>query len=1191
MAPRWLSAIQNFIMKRTRKRAVRVDFYGSNDDDDDDDVHTTSVGCRGRRKRRAPTDRHTHIDRGCGPERTHVQRSYYTLPASLTKPRSSSLPPSLTVSDSTFYDPSDEPIDIEYLVHQLEQLGADPIPRKRTAGDRPLLQWTQEAEVYLDELLRLEGRGEHTSGVCSCGTRETPAMASNPRVSLYRCEDCADISLYCKTCTVASHACHPLHCIREWNGKYFARVTLKSLGLQVQLGHEPGDRCIAPQTPWGDDFVVLDTSGIHELRVRYCGCERALPAYQQLLRARWLPATTLNPKTAATFSLLETFHLLSGQSKVTAFEYYSALAHRTENTGVSPPKDRYPAFLVMAREWRYLKMMKRAGRGNEPGGMHSTPAGSCAVECPACPIPGKNIPADYEEVPRSKSWLYRMFLAIDANFRLKRKKVSSDEADPSLNHGCAYVVEEHAYKAHLKQFDKVKVEGSDHCNNHDAVKLATIKGSASLAATGVVSVDCARHEFKRPCATGDLQQGERYVNTDYVLYSTLKHNTPRLVLASYDIACHFDRKIDTRFERYGLDLSDHELQWAVPKFHINAHREKCLADYNLRYLPGCACSDCEGVERNWSRSNSAVASTKEMGPGSRRDYMDDIWGFHNWGKVTHLPSSLLGKIKKAVPERDSQVAAFAQYDQALPADSKAQWKSAVEAWESDNTQPNPFFIKRPAITQAAIKRQLTEEDAEALKAGTATVLHEKCSASGMIIAGLELEDQQRHLKADIAALPQHATDIARARMQERQNFLRRRFDAWASIQQLYMPATAIVRARIFAASEDASISYNIPLLLPSTAITAAHPALMVLEWRLRYAQAFDALGDLRGHLEVRAHLYKFKDRYARGQRANTHSQTVIKSVDSKINGDAQRYRAAYSALLVLAGPLAQKDWQDSLKPLLATDIRHVTEGEAGQSEGRRQMSWIWRASASPKVPDAAGNMQNSLQESLRVEWCKARARAARWTEEVELVQEEMRRTLAYHKWAAGRWSDLVDAKYADRPDYQEGANAYARRQAAIRTDMHDYCQKSWKDVARWASLGIADNRGSFMVATEAIAAAVNFPLPRIESGEPLVNSLMPSLEHLPLSPRPEHDPPPRPSTPCPEHVPLSPSSSKPSLEHLPLPVDSYDIACQYEHTREHGARPESSLMPHFNRVTPLGPFAPSLHTSLPSLEPVARSEE
>ncbi|EDR02655.1 uncharacterized protein LACBIDRAFT_308169 [Laccaria bicolor S238N-H82] len=35
-----------------------------------------------------------------------------------------------------------------------------------------------------------------------------------------------------------------------------------------------------------------------------------------------------------------------------------------------------------------------------------------------------------------------------------------------------------------------------------------------------------------------------------------------------------------------------------------------------------------------------------------------------------------------------------------------------------------------------------------------------------------------------------------------------------------------------------------------------------------------------------------------------------------------------------------------------------------------------------------------------VEWAKARAQMKRWNEELMLVQEEMRRVIAYHKWRA-----------------------------------------------------------------------------------------------------------------------------------------------------------------------------------------------
>lgn len=50
-------------------------------------------------------------------------------------------------------------------------------------------------------------------------------------------------------------------------------------------------------------------------------------------------------------------------------------------------------------------------------------------------------------------WIYRLFLAIDANFRLKRKQVSSEKADPSLGKGWAYFVEQDAYTEYLRKFD------------------------------------------------------------------------------------------------------------------------------------------------------------------------------------------------------------------------------------------------------------------------------------------------------------------------------------------------------------------------------------------------------------------------------------------------------------------------------------------------------------------------------------------------------------------------------------------------------------------------------------------------------------------------------------------------------------------------------------------------------------------
>lgn len=49
------------------------------------------------------------------------------------------------------------------------------------------------------------------------------------------------------------------------------------------------------------------------------------------------------------------------------------------------------------------------------------------------------------------------------------------------------------------------------CVAHKAVNDAETRQSDGLAATGLGTCDCARHDFKRPVAVGDLQKGERYV--------------------------------------------------------------------------------------------------------------------------------------------------------------------------------------------------------------------------------------------------------------------------------------------------------------------------------------------------------------------------------------------------------------------------------------------------------------------------------------------------------------------------------------------------------------------------------------------------------------------------------------------------------------------------------------------------------
>ncbi|KAG6372035.1 hypothetical protein JVT61DRAFT_8738 [Boletus reticuloceps] len=134
----------------------------------------------------------------------------------------------------------------------------------------------------------------------------------------------------------------------------------------------------------------------------------------------------------------------------------------------------------MVHEYRHLKQLMRTGRGHDPEGVKNMREGECVVKCPACPHPGINLlfcwdlmkpkegwvpthallSCPYESLT-IHSWIYTLFIAIDANFRLKRKTVSSNQADPGLNHGWAYFVEEGSYKKYLAQHASVLQEVSD----------------------------------------------------------------------------------------------------------------------------------------------------------------------------------------------------------------------------------------------------------------------------------------------------------------------------------------------------------------------------------------------------------------------------------------------------------------------------------------------------------------------------------------------------------------------------------------------------------------------------------------------------------------------------------------------------------------------------------------------------------
>ena len=127
---------------------------------------------------------------------------------------------------------------------------------------------------------------------------------------------------------------------------------------------------------------------------------------------------------------------------------------------------------------------------------------------------------------------------------------------------------------------------------------------------------------------------------DYLFVSSLQQNAPTGVVVSYDIACQWSKNLISRCHKYKATIVDIlDLTYLIPKFHLHAHIAECQCEFSFNFIPGSARTDGEAPERGWSDANGVASSTKEMGPGSRRDTLDDHFGDYNWRKMMSLGES------------------------------------------------------------------------------------------------------------------------------------------------------------------------------------------------------------------------------------------------------------------------------------------------------------------------------------------------------------------------------------------------------------------------------------------------------------------------------------------------------------------------------------------------------------------------
>ncbi|KAK7019006.1 CxC2 domain-containing protein [Favolaschia claudopus] len=860
--------------------------------------------------------------------------------------------------------------------------------RKRyESSDDPMKSWRPMLQFFLDELLRREGLGDQ-SHKCSCCHKIFTTSCRR-----FRCRQC---------------------------------------GTFVQ------------NAPSVRTMVVLDFPQIHDISYRYCACDLSDRAnnLEQLLRNDWYPATTVDPATCATFATLEIFRLTTVVGGLNVHDFIRTMEKSTNPWGVDEIPDRYKAFGRMSRQFAFLGRLMRAGRAHDAHGVEATGRGECAVLCWACPQEGMNLPDRWRDVDPQFQFLFMLILAIDANFRMRNRLRANAHDDPPLASGWGYMQEEKGYKAHLR--NAVPEKDISTCVAFAALTQKDTRLTTGLRSSGVGAVVCARHELIRPQGMGDLQKGERYMNMDYIVLASVWGVTLLYLAFCYDIVCQWKIRFKQRMAAMPadmqLDLDTTTVVFGLPVWHAMAHERKCQVQNSLT-------TDGEGTERVWSDFNELATATKEMNFGAREDAIEDKVDFHNTEKNLKQGVTLPRKLIIAIDERDRQVASFEEVDRTLNVELRQEWQDMIDAWNADRGKPNPYELDEGKNgDEASIRLELAKEELDEAANGKAT-LHGS-SLTSFLVMGLQLENSQDKIRAELKG-----RSILAGEQSQRVTELRRAFFVklrkFRGLQAVYAP-TAIEEVK----EEDEKRDRDLPppqaeavrLFLPSEMQGVTDRAdlegVAEKEARLREGQLHDNIRRLRSRLHAKRHLLQYR---------NDH--LITENIQLAVG----RYRRARKALLALRGEGACEAW----KPLEDADIRLDQEREADAlarerlggvgsnsrkstrgimaaiSSKKKKMSWIWTQGGGPDADE------QELVDAVRVEWAAAKARKDRWSEEVELLREEMRRVLRFLKWRALWWEERRTINRAVMPEVRDGLQAFAAQQAAILRQISRRFKSSW----------------------------------------------------------------------------------------------------------------------------------------------------
>ncbi|KAK0227247.1 hypothetical protein EDD85DRAFT_776868 [Armillaria nabsnona] len=426
-------------------------------------------------------------------------------------------------------------------------------------------------------------------------------------------------------------------------------------------------------------------------------------------------------------------------------------------------------------------------------------------------------------------------------------------------------------------------------------------------------------------------------------------------------------------------------------------------------------TDGESIEHVWLIMNGCASSTKEMGLGSRHDTLNCHFNYLNWTKYIMFGQALGRKLHKVLAESAWQTGIHTQFTACLPMPELLQeWMEEVTVWEADMSLLSPYMSVDETLAQA--KHHLEEKE----RVSPAPIVNDTSAAACLFGRQTKACSRQRIcVKADGEGVltPAQATEL-----QKKCKRLQKNLWLFQKLQMVYMPSVALKLSQESVAREEAIDVEDETIWMPSdfpaaTQSSACWEGLAGKEEVLWEAECLDALEMIRSSQRTLRAFYVFCNMNVRGQVALTRAATTVERQVARSRFAENKYRRNANVV-----SMAGADFDvDTLLPL---------------GEGHHVISWIWLTE---------GSMGDGNDEDLiKVEWLKSRARAQRWSEEVELLREEMQRVLVSLKHR-GTWWETRRAR-TDDPGVSlaEGIGAYADHQALVQRKLVSSFKALWE---------------------------------------------------------------------------------------------------------------------------------------------------